>query len=67
MPDNVEFVWTPTNAAWLNLIEPWFLGPGEDRVAQPDLKTTQAIAEHLLQGIDYLNEHPRPYQWRKAP
>ena len=35
MPDNVEFVWTPTNASWLNLIEPWFLGPGEDRVAQP--------------------------------
>ena len=66
MPDNVEFVWTPTNASWLNLIEPWFLVLEKTALHNPDLKTTQAIAEHLLQGIDYLNEHPRPYPWRKA-
>lgn len=64
-PHNVEFVWTPTNASWLNLIEPWFLVLEKTALHNTDLKTTSAIAEHLLQGIDYLNEHPRPYRWAR--
>jgi hypothetical protein len=50
----VEFVWTPTNASWLNLIEPWFLVLEKTALHNTDLKTTEAIAEHLLRGIDYL-------------
>jgi len=64
--ENVEFVWTPTNASWLNLIEPWFLVLEKTALYNTDLKTTDAIAEHLRQGIDYLNAHPKPYRWRKA-
>jgi len=30
-----------------------------------NLKTTSEIAAHLLDGIDYLNEHPKPYRWNK--
>jgi hypothetical protein len=48
------------------LIEPWFLVPEKTASHNTDLKTTEAIAEHLLQGIDYLNEHSRRYQWRRA-
>lgn len=65
-PYNVEFVWTPTNASWLNLIEPWFLVLEKTALHNTDLKTTGEIAEHLLQGIEYLNSHPRPYRWTKA-
>lgn len=65
-PDNIEFVWTPTNASWLNLIEPWFLVLEKTALHNTNLRTTSAIAEHLLQGIEYLNEHPRPYHWRKV-
>jgi transposase len=60
-PANVEFFWTPTNASWLNLIE-----PEKTALYNTDLKTTEAIAENLRQGIDYLNSHPRPYRWTKA-
>jgi DDE superfamily endonuclease len=65
-PTNIEFFWTPTNASWLNLIEPWFLVLEKTALHNTDLKTTAAIAENLAQGIDYLNEHPRPYRWKKA-
>ena len=64
-PPNVEFVWTPTNASWLNLIEPWFLALEKTALHNTDLKTTAEIAENLVEGIDYLNSQKRPYQWRK--
>ena len=64
-PSNVHFVWTPTNASWLNLIEPWFLVLEKTALYNTDLKSTSAIAENLLQGIAYLNSHPRPYRWTK--
>lgn len=65
-PANVKFCWTPTNASWLNLIEPWFLVLEKTALYNTDLKTTEAIADHLRQGIDYLNSRPRPYQWTKS-
>ena len=64
-PPNIEFVWTPTNASWLNLIEPWFLALEKTALHNTDLKTTAEIADHLRQGIEYLNDQNRPYQWRK--
>jgi transposase len=66
IPANIEFYWTPTNASWLNLIEPWFLVLEKTALYNTDLKTTDAIAENLKQGIDYLNSHPRPYRWTKT-
>jgi transposase len=66
VPANIQFYWTPTNASWLNLIEPWFLVLEKTALYNTDLKTTDAIAENLKQGIDYLNCHPRPYRWTQT-
>jgi transposase len=65
-PPKIQFYSTPTNASWLNLIEPWFLVLEKTALYNTDLKTTDAIAENLRQGIDYLNSHPRPYRWAKV-
>lgn len=65
-PTTIHFYWTPTNASWLNLIEPWFLVLQKTALYNTDLKTTDAIAENLRQGIEYLNSHPRPYCWTKT-
>jgi DDE superfamily endonuclease len=65
-PLDIRFVWTPTNASWLNLIEPWFLVLEKTALQNTDLKTTSAIADNLQQGIAYLNTHPRPYRWRRS-
>lgn len=66
VPANIHFYWTPTNASWLNLIEPWFLVLEKTAQYNTELKTTEAIAENLKQGIEYLNDHPRPYHWTKT-
>jgi len=65
-PAGIEFIWTPTTASWLNLIEPWFLVLQRTALYNTNLKTTDAIAQHLEDGINYLNEHPRPYRWSKT-
>jgi len=59
-PANVEIFWTPTTASWLNLIEPWFLVLEKTALHNTHLKTTEAIAQNLKQGIDYLNNRPPP-------
>jgi transposase len=46
-PTSVEFAWTPTNASWLNLIEPWFLVLQKTALQNTDLKTPSEIAKHL--------------------
>src|SRR5260370_34878140 len=63
---NIEFYWTPTNASRLNLIEPWSLVLEKTALYNTDLKTTDAIANNLKHGSDYLNKHPRPYQCTKC-
>lgn len=64
-PSRVQFFWTPTNASWLNLIEPWFSVLERTALHNTNLKTTEEIGDHLLSGIAYLNQHPKPYRWDK--
>jgi hypothetical protein len=46
-----SYIGRPTNASWLNLIEPWFLVLQKTALYNTDLKTTDAIAEKPQQGI----------------
>ena len=62
-PQRVQFVWTPTNSSWLNLIEPWFSVPERTALQNTHLRTPEAIEENLAWGIGYLNAHPRSYKW----
>ena len=58
--------WTPTNSSWLNLIESCFATLHQTALQHTDFKTPEEIEEGLLRGVDYLNEHPRPYIWKKV-
>ena len=64
-PRRLQFFWIPTNASWLNLIEPWFSVLERVALHNTDLKTPEAITDNLLQGITNLNDHPKPYRWSK--
>lgn len=57
---------TPTNASWLNLIEPWFGVINRRALNNSDYKTREALMIALYQAILYTNAHPKPYNWRKA-
>jgi transposase len=65
-PERVRFVWIPTDASWLNLIEAWFSVLERTALHNTYLRTPAEIEASLLRGIAYLNEHPKPYRWTKT-
>ena len=57
--------WTPTNSSWLNLIESYFATLQRTALHNTDYKTPDEIEDGLLHGVQYLNQNPRPYMWKK--
>ena len=63
--ERIKFHWLPTNSSWLNLIESYFATLERTCLQNTHYKTPAEIEEGLQGGIRYLNQHPRPYVWRK--
>jgi transposase len=63
--NRIELHWLPTNSSWLNLIESYFATLEHTSLQNTDYKTPLEIEEALIKGIAYLNEHQRPYVWKK--
>jgi transposase len=65
MHPRVRFLFQPTYAPWLNLIEPWWKTLRslalKGRCFQDSDELTQAIVAATL----YWNHHKKPYYWRK--
>ena len=61
----IHVYWTPTNSSWLNLIESYFASLQRTALHNTDYKTPQEIEQGLHRGIEYLNENPRVYKWKK--
>lgn len=61
-----SFHYTPSNASWLNLIEPWFGTINRRALNNSDYKTREQLIIALYQAIFYSNAHSKPYRWRKA-
>lgn len=61
----LRIYWTPTNSSWLNLIESYFSKLEQTALHNTYYKTPREIEEGLLGGVQYLNENPRPYVWKK--
>lgn len=62
----LKFHWLPTNSSWLNLIESYFATLGTTALNNTNYMTPREIESGLLRGIDYLNENPKPYIWKKV-
>ena len=58
--------WTPTNSSWLNLAESYFATLQRTALHNTHCKTPDEIEQALLDGVEYLNENPRPYKWKKT-
>lgn len=58
--------WTPTNSSWLNLIESYFATLSRTALHNTHYRTPAEIEQSLMRGTQYLNEHPRPYLWKKV-
>jgi len=57
--------WTPTNSSRLNLIESYFATLERTALHNTYYKTPNEIEQALQNGVQYLNENPQPYKWKK--
>lgn len=62
-PERLKWVWTPTKASWLSLIEAYFSVLARTALHNTDLRTPAEIEASLQCRTAYLNEHPKPYRW----
>jgi hypothetical protein len=63
---NVRFLFQPTYAPWLNLIEPWWKTLRSLALKGRCFQTVDEIASAILRATDYWNCHRHPFAWRTA-
>lgn len=63
-PNRFEFVFTPTHASWLNLIETFFSKLARTMLRGIRVKTKSELKDRILQHIDTLNESPVIFRWK---
>ena len=61
----VRFLFQPTYAPWLNLIEPWWKTLRSLALKGFRFEGTEDLVPAIAGATDYWNEHRHPYQWRK--
>ncbi|BFU92648.1 MAG: hypothetical protein NTAFB01_38350 [Nitrospira sp.] len=57
---------TPTSAAWLNLVERWFGLLTEKQLRRGVHRSTPALRDAIRAYITHTNEQPKPFVWTKT-
>jgi hypothetical protein len=63
----IQVLFLPKYAAWLNLIEPWWKQLRSLALKGRRFETRGELSAALWAGLDYWNAHRHPYHWRKHP
>lgn len=63
-PNRFEFIFTPTHASWLNLVETFFGKLARTMLRSIRVKDKAELKKRLLQHIEYLNEAPVVFRWK---
>jgi transposase len=67
-PDRVHLQFTPTKAAWLNLIEAWWTIFSRDLLRGAKLATKAQLREAVRRYVAYWNAEPTAFVWgRRRP
>jgi transposase len=61
----VRFLFQPTYAPWLNLIEPWWKTLRSLALAGRRFDDGAALCSSIVKSTNYWNDHRHPYVWRK--
>ena len=64
VPDKFEFVFTPKNASWLNIIESFFSKMGRSMLRGIRVDSINELKERISQYINHVNEKPVIFTWR---
>lgn len=62
----VRFLFQPTYAPWLNLIEPWWKTLRSLALKGRRFETADALICAIDEATHYWNAHRKPYVWRKS-
>ena len=63
VPDRFEFVFTPTHASWLNLVEGFFSKMTKQMLKGIRVKTKDELVARIYKYFDEINETPVVYHW----
>jgi transposase len=63
---NVHFHFTPTHASWLNQVEIWFSILSRGALNGANFTSVAQLRAAIDAFIESYNQHPEPFQWRKA-
>jgi hypothetical protein len=64
--ERVRFLFQPTYAPWLNLIEPWWKTLRSLALKGRCFENDTEIEQAIMAATSYWNQHRHPYTWRKA-
>jgi transposase len=65
-PNRFTFVFTPTHASWLNLIEMFFAKLAKQCLRDIRVETVEELERRILQYLAWVNEDPVPFRWRAS-
>jgi len=63
-PNRFEFIFTPTHASWLNIVETFFGKLARTMLRGIRVKSKEELKKRILGHIDYLNESPVVFRWK---
>jgi transposase len=63
----IQILFLPKYACWLNLIEPWWKQLKSLAIKGRKFETRAELEAALWEGLAYWNQHCYPYQWKKKP
>ncbi|MCK4397465.1 MAG: transposase [Methanophagales archaeon] len=64
MPNRFSFVFTPTHASWLNIIECLFSKLARSFLRGIRVSTKEELRERILKYINELNQMPVVFKWK---
>jgi transposase len=64
--ERVCFLFQPTYAPWLNLIEPWWKTLRALALAGRRFEDVANVHSSIVKSTNYWNRHRHPYVWRKT-
>lgn len=63
----IQLLFIPAYACWLNLIEPWWKQLRSLALKGRRFENTDELIGALTQAVAYWNVHAHPYRWKKRP
>jgi transposase len=63
--ERVRFLFQPTYAPWLNLIEPWWKTLRSLALKGRRFNIKDELIQALIEATEYWNQHRKPYIWRR--